>query len=46
VIAFNLNNSGTLTSTDGLNANVQVVSLIGIDTQQELSALMDRITIA
>ncbi len=45
-LAFNLSNSGTLTSTDGLNTNVQVVSLIGIDTQQELSALMDRITIA
>jgi Ca2+-binding RTX toxin-like protein len=45
VMAFNLSNSGTLTSTDGLNANVQVVSLIGIDTQQELSALMDRIVI-
>jgi Ca2+-binding RTX toxin-like protein len=44
-LAFTLSNSGTLTSTDGLNANVQVVSLIGIDTHQELSALMDRIAI-
>jgi Ca2+-binding RTX toxin-like protein len=46
VMSFNLSNSGMLTSNDGLNANVHVVSLIGIDTQQELSALMDRIVIA
>ncbi len=45
MMSFNLSNSGTLTSTDGSNAHVQVVSLIGIDTQQELSALMDRIVI-
>jgi hypothetical protein len=45
-IHFDLNNSGTLSSVGLLNLNVQVVSLIGIDTQQEFSALIDRIVIA
>jgi Ca2+-binding RTX toxin-like protein len=46
MMEFDLNNSGTLSSVGLLNLNVQVVSLIGIDTQQELNALMDRIAIA
>ena len=45
MMEFDLNNSGTLSSVGLLNLNVQVVSLIGIDTQQELNALMDRIVI-
>jgi Ca2+-binding RTX toxin-like protein len=46
MMSFNLSNSGTMTlQGDASNSSVQVVSLIGIDTQQELSALMDRIAI-
>ncbi len=46
ILNINLDVSGTMTiQNDVSNASVQVVSLIGVDTQQELSALMDRIVI-
>ena len=45
-IVVNLDARGNMTfENDSSNSVTQVVSLIGIDTQQELSALMDRIVI-
>ena len=44
MMSFNMSNAAIMAlKGDVSNANVQVVTLISIDTQQELNALMDRI---